>query len=121
MTTIGHNTEIAAEFIDVGTILSVCPDYGGRQLLLDISAEDSTYTDKNVVVDDLTRSVLEKTTAGLPRCVSSTIVLGGLRRVGGMTATSFVLGISPSSAAFSTPECKSANNTLLFYYHHHCG
>ncbi len=111
------------EFIDVGTILSVLPRITeDDNILLDISAEDSTYTDKNVVVDDLTRSVPEKTIRQADTQVrvnsGDTIVLGGLRRdkADHSTTRTPILGDIPViGRLFNSPNRKSANNTLLIF------
>jgi len=111
------------EFIDVGTILSVLPRVTeDSNILLDISAEDSTYTDKNVVVDDLTRSVPEKTVRQADTQVrvnsGDTIVLGGLRRdrADHSTTRTPILGDIPViGRLFNNPKRKSANSTLLIF------
>ncbi|MFA7691683.1 MAG: secretin N-terminal domain-containing protein [Candidatus Hydrogenedentales bacterium] len=111
------------EFIDVGTILSVLPRItADDNILLDISAEDSTYTDKNVVVDDLTRSVPEKTIRQADTQVrvnsGDTIVLGGLRRdrAGHSTSRTPILGDIPLvGKLFNNPKRSSKNAALLIF------
>lgn len=111
------------EFIDVGTILSVLPRVTeDDNILLDISAEDSTYTDKNVIVDDLTRSVPEKTVRQADTQVrvnsGDTIVLGGLRRdrAGHSTSRTPILGDIPLiGKLFNNPKRTSKNAALLIF------
>lgn len=111
------------EFIDVGTILSVLPRItDDNNILLDISAEDSTYTDKSVVVDDLTRSVPEKTIRQADTQVrvnsGGTIVLGGLRRdrAGHSTTKTPILGDIPLiGKLFNNPKRTSKNAALLIF------
>lgn len=111
------------EFIDVGTILSVLPRVTEDDtILLDISAEDSTYTDKDVVVDDLTRTVPEKTIRQADTQVrvnsGDTIVLGGLRRdrADHSTTRTPILGDIPIiGRLFNSPNRASQNSTLLIF------
>ena len=111
------------EFLDVGTILSVLPWITeDENILLDISAEDSTYTDKNVVVDDLSRTVPEKTVRRADTQVrvnsGDTIVLGGLRRDRASHATTKtpLLGDLPLiGALFRNPSREASNNSLLIF------
>ena len=111
------------EFIDVGTILSVLPRITEENnILLDISAEDSTFTDKRIVVDDLTRTVPEKTVRRADTQVrvntGDTIVLGGLRRdrAGHSTSRTPILGDIPLvGKLFRNPKRTTQNNTLLIF------
>ena len=111
------------EFIDVGTILSVLPRITeDGNILLDISAEDSTFTDKNIIVDDLTRTVPEKTLRRADTQVrvntGDTIVLGGLRRdrTEHSTTRTPILGDIPLiGKLFNSPNRSSNNNSLLIF------
>ena len=111
------------EFLDVGTILSVLPRITeDKNILLDISAEDSTYTDKNIVVDDLSRTVPEKTVRRADTQVrvnsGDTIVLGGLRRDRASHATTKtpLLGDLPLiGALFRNPSRETSNSSLLIF------
>jgi type II secretory pathway component GspD/PulD (secretin) len=111
------------EFIDVGTILSVLPRItDDDNILLDISAEDSTFTDKKIVVDDLSRTVPEKTVRRADTQVrvnsGNTIVLGGLRRdrAGHSTTRTPILGDLPLiGKLFQNPKRSSENASLLIF------
>jgi type IV pilus assembly protein PilQ len=111
------------EFIDVGTILSVYPRVtDDSNILLDISAEDSTFTDKTIVVDDLSRTVPEKTVRRADTQVrvnsGGTIVLGGLRRDRASESTKRppLLGDLPViGRLFQNPSRTSRHNTLLIF------
>lgn len=111
------------EFIDVGTILSVLPRITEEgNILLDISAEDSTFTDKSIVVDDLERTVPEKTLRRADTQVrvntGDTIVLGGLRRdrAEHSTTRTPILGDIPIiGKLFNSPNRSSNNNSLMIF------
>lgn len=111
------------EFMDVGTILSVLPRITeDNNILLDISAEDSTFTDKNIVVDDLSRTVPEKTVRRADTQVrvnsGDTIVLGGLRRdkASHSTTKTPLLGDLPIvGGLFRNPKREARNNSLLIF------
>jgi type II secretory pathway component GspD/PulD (secretin) len=111
------------EFMDVGTILSVLPRITeDSNILLDISAEDSTFTDKNIVVDDLSRTVPEKTVRRADTQVrvnsGDTIVLGGLRRDRASHATTKtpLLGDLPLiGGLFRNPKRETSNSSLLIF------
>ncbi len=111
------------EFIDVGTILSVLPRVTDDQnILLDISAEDSTFTDKKIVVDDLSRTVPEKTLRRADTQVrvnsGDTIVLGGLRRdrtSNSSTRTPLLGDLPLIGKLFRNPKKSSANSSLLIF------
>ncbi len=111
------------EFMDVGTILSVFPRITeDNNILLDISAEDSTFTDKQIVVDDLSRTVPEKTVRRADTQVrvnsGDTIVLGGLRRdrtSHATTRTPLLADLPLIGALFRNPRRVSENSTLLIF------
>lgn len=72
------------EFIDVGTILRVLPRISERDnILLEVSAEDSTFVFREVIGNDQTSTVPEKTQSRAETLVQvhdgDTIVIGGLR------------------------------------------
>ncbi len=111
------------EFMDVGTILSVWPRITeDNNILLDISAEDSTFTDKRIVVDDLTRTVPEKTVRRADTQVrvdsGDTIVLGGLRRdraSHSTTRTPLLADLPLVGRLFRNPRRVSDNSSLLIF------
>lgn len=111
------------EFIDVGTILSVLPRVTeDANILLDISAEDSTFTDKKIIVDDLSRTVPEKTVRRADTQVrvnsGDTIVLGGLRRdraSNSSTRTPLLGDLPLVGKLFRNPRKASANSSLLIF------
>jgi general secretion pathway protein D len=111
------------EFIDVGTILTVLPRVTeDANILLDISAEDSTFTDKKIVVDDLSRTVPEKTVRRADTQVrvnsGDTIVLGGLRRdraSNSSTRTPLLGDLPLVGKLFRNPKRASSNSALLIF------
>jgi len=111
------------EFIDVGTILSVVPRISeDNTILLDISAEDSSYKDKEIKAYDQTSTVPEKTIrhAETQLRVKSgeTIVLGGLRRgrTSHMTTKTPILGDIPIlGKIFKNPSRSAQSSNLLIF------
>ncbi|MGC8845730.1 MAG: secretin N-terminal domain-containing protein [Candidatus Hydrogenedens sp.] len=111
------------EFIDVGTILSVVPRITEENsILLDISAEDSSYKDKEIKAYDQTSTVPEKTIrhAETQLRVKSgeTVVLGGLRRSRSshlVTKTPLLGDIPLLGKLFRNPSRTAGNNNLLIF------
>lgn len=111
------------EFIDVGTILTVWPRVTTQgDILLDISAEDSTFVDKVIVANDQQSTVPEKTvrhaSTQLRVKTGETIVLGGLRRDRAAETTSRIpiLGDLPGvGRIFRYPNRQSANTSLMIF------
>lgn len=111
------------EFIDVGTILSVLPRVSeDLNILLDISAEDSTYKDKEIKAQDQTSTVPEKTVRHAQTQLrvhsGDTVVLGGLRRnraAHAMTKTPLLGDIPLFGRLFRNPTRSSRHNTLLIF------
>ncbi len=111
------------EFIDVGTILSVLPRITEENnVLLDISAEDSTYKDKDVKAYDQTSTVPEKTSrmaeTQLRIHSGDTVVLGGLRRDRSdhsVTRTPLLADIPLLGNLFRNPTRTAKKNTLLIF------
>lgn len=111
------------EFIDVGTILSVLPRITEEDnVLLDISAEDSTYKDKDVKAYDQTSTVPEKTSrmaeTQLRIHSGDTVVLGGLRRDRSdhsVTRTPLLADIPLLGNLFRNPSRTAKKNTLLIF------
>ncbi len=111
------------EFIDVGTILSVVPRISeDNTILLDISAEDSSYKDKEVKAYDQTSTVPEKTIrhAETQLRVKSgeTIVLGGLRkgRTSHLISKTPILGDIPLlGKIFRNPSRSAQSSNLLIF------
>ena len=119
----GLNNTNRVEFVDVGTILTVFPLISeDNTILLDISAEDSTYTDKDVTVNDQKSTIPEKTARRADTQVrvksGETIVLGGLRRdrsSRSTTKTPFLGDLPLVGGLFRNPQRKSLNNSLLIF------
>lgn len=119
----GLNNTNRVEFVDVGTILTVFPLISeDSTILLDISAEDSTYTDKDVTVNDQKSTIPEKTARRADTQVrvksGETIVLGGLRRdrsSRSTTRTPFLGDLPIVGGLFRNPQRKSLNNSLLIF------
>ena len=119
----GMNNTNRVEFVDVGTILTVFPLISeDKTILLDISAEDSTYTDKDVTVNDQKSTIPEKTARRADTQVrvrtGETIVLGGLRRdrsSRSTTRTPFLGDLPIVGGLFRNPQRKSSNNSLLIF------
>lgn len=111
------------EFIDVGTILSVVPRITEENsILLDISAEDSSYKDKEIKAYDQTSTVPEKTIrhAETQLRVQSgeTVVLGGLRRSRSshlVTKTPLLGDIPLLGKLFRNPSRTARNDNLLIF------
>lgn len=111
------------EFIDVGTILSVLPRITeDNNILLDISAEDSTFLDKRIVVDDLERTVPQKTVRKADTQVrvnsGDTIVLGGLRNDEtrhSATKTPILGDLPIVGRLFQNPNRATKNKSLLIF------
>ncbi len=111
------------EFIDVGTILSVVPRITeDNSILLDISAEDSSYKDKEIKAYDQTSTVPEKTIrhAETQLRVQSgeTVVLGGLRRSRSshlVTKTPLLGDIPLLGKLFRNPSRAARNDNLLIF------
>ncbi len=119
----GNNNTNRVEFIDVGTILTVYPRITEDQnILLEISAEDSNYTDKNVKVNDQESTIPEKTIRRADTVVrvnsGDTVVLGGLRKdrtKDSSTKTPFLGDLPLVGRLFKNPSKASANNSLLIF------
>lgn len=119
----GLNNTNRVDFIDVGTILSVYPritDDG--TILMDIEAEDSTFIDKDIKVNDQTSTIPEKTVrraATQVRVTSGeTIVLGGLRRDRAQdtrTKTPLLGDLPVLGKLFSSPSRSARNTSLLIF------
>lgn len=119
----GVNNTNRVEFIDVGTILTVYPVITeDDNILLDISAEDSTFIDKEITVNDQKSSVPEKTARRADTQVrvnsGDTVVLGGLRRDKSRhasTKTPFLGDLPLVGGLFRNPSRSSQNNSLLIF------
>ncbi len=111
------------DFIDVGTILSVYPRITDEEnILLDISAEDSTFTDKEIVANDLRSTVPEKTVRRVQSQLrvqsGDTVVLGGLRRDRASereTRTPILGDIPGFGRLFRYPNKSSSKSSLLIF------
>lgn len=111
------------EFIDVGTILSVLPRITEEaNILLDISAEDSSYKDKEIKSNDQTSTVPEKTVRHAETQLrihsGETVVLGGLRRSRSSNSVSKtpLFGDLPLlGRLFRNPNKSSRNDNLLIF------
>ncbi len=111
------------EFIDVGTILSVLPRVTEEDnILLDISAEDSTFTDKEIVANDQRSTVPEKTVrraeTQLRVASGETVVLGGLRKDRSnhsVNKTPLLGDIPLLGRLFRSPTRASKNSELLIF------
>ena len=117
------STSNRVEFIDVGTILSVLPRVSeDRNIVLDVSAEDSTFTEKIIVSNNLQSTVPEKTTRGAETQLrvhsGDTVVLGGLRRDRASDTVNKVpvLGDLPLlGRVFRSPERQSRQSDLMIF------
>ncbi len=117
------NNTNRVEFIDVGTILSVYPRVTeNADILLDISAEDSTFVDKEIVANNQKSTVPEKTVrraeTQLRVASGETVVLGGLRRdrTSHATTKTPILGDLPVlGRLFKNPQRQSTNSTLMIF------
>lgn len=111
------------DFIDVGTILSVYPRItDDDNILLDIVAEDSTFTDKEIVANDLRSTIPEKTVrqvqSQLRVASGDTVVLGGLRRDRASereTRTPLLGDIPGFGRLFRYPNKQSSESSLLIF------
>ncbi len=111
------------EFIDVGTILSVVPRITEENsILLDISAEDSSYKDKEIKAYDQTSTVPEKTIRHAETQLrvqnGETVVLGGLRRSRSshlVTKTPLLGDIPLLGKLFRNPSRTARNDNLLIF------
>ena len=119
----GTNNTNRVEFIDVGTILTVLPRIADDDtVLMDISAEDSTYVDKVLVVNDQKSTVPEKTVRRADTQVrvnsGDTVVLGGLRkdRTSKTVTKTPLLGDLPAIGwLFRSPDKEMKNGALLIF------
>jgi type II secretory pathway component GspD/PulD (secretin) len=117
------NSSNRIEFIDVGTILSVLPRVTeDENILIDVSAEDSTFILRDVVANDQTSTVPEKTVrrAETQLRVQSgeTVVMGGLRRDSSRDAvdkTPFLGDLPLIGRVFQNKSKSSANSTLMIF------
>lgn len=117
------NNTNRVEFIDVGTILSVYPRITeSEDILLDISAEDSTFVDKEIVANNQKSTVPEKTVrraeTQLRVASGETVVLGGLRRdrtSHAKTKTPFLGDLPVIGRLFNNPQRSSENSTLMIF------
>jgi type II secretory pathway component GspD/PulD (secretin) len=118
-----YNNSNRVEFIDVGTILSVLPRITeDMNILLDISAEDSTFTDKEIKSNDQVSTVPQKTVRRAETQLrvhsGETVVLGGLRKNRSDKAISKtpLLGDIPLLGhLFRNPKRSTSNSTLLIF------
>ncbi len=117
------NNTNRVEFIDVGTILTVLPRIADDDtILMDISAEDSTYVDKTLTVNDQKSTVPEKTVRRADTQVrvntGDTVVLGGLRKdrsSKSMTKTPFLGDLPVLGWLFRSPDKLTSNASLLIF------
>ena len=117
------NNTNQVEFIDVGTILRVLPRITTKDnILLDISAEDSTFVEVRILANDQQSTVPQKTVRKAETQLriqsGDTVVLGGLRRDrAGQTETRTpLLGDLPGiGRLFRYPNRKSQKSTLLIF------
>jgi general secretion pathway protein D len=118
-----YNNTNRVEFIDVGTILRVYPQITeDNNILLDVSAEDSTFRDKTIVANDQESTVPEKTVrraeTQLRVASGETVVLGGLRRDRSSKATTrtpFLGDLPLVGRLFRNPIKSAQANTLLIF------
>lgn len=117
------NSSNRIEFIDVGTILSVLPRVTeDSNILIDVSAEDSTFTLREVVANDLTSTVPEKTVrraeTQLRVQTGETVVMGGLRRdrsSDNVDKTPILGDLPLIGRIFRNTGKTSTNNTLMIF------
>lgn len=117
------NNTNRVEFIDVGTILRVLPRITTKDnILLDISAEDSTFVEVRVLANDQESTVPQKTLRKAETQLriqsGDTVVLGGLRRdrSGKTEARTPLLGDLPGiGRLFRYPNKKSEKSSLLIF------
>jgi type II secretory pathway component GspD/PulD (secretin) len=111
------------EFIDVGTILNVTPRISEEDnILLDVSAEDSSYVEVDVKANDQVSTIPQKTLrhaeTQLRVHTGDTIVMGGLRKhtVSKATTKTPILGDIPLlGRLFSNPDRVAKNDTLMIF------
>ena len=111
------------EFVDVGTILRVAPRVTeDENVLLDISAEDSSYKDKEIKAYDQTSTVPEKTSrvaeTQLRIHTGDTVVLGGLRRdraANSVTKTPLLGDVPLLGRLFRNPDKSSSRSSLMVF------
>ena len=119
----GLNNTNRVDFIDVGTILSVYPRITeDGTILMDIEAEDSTFIDKEIKVNDQTSTSPEKTVRRASTQVrvtsGETIVLGGLRRdraQNARTKTPLLGDLPVLGRLFTSPSRSAKNSSLLIF------
>ena len=107
----------------MGTILRVLPRITEEDnVLLDISAEDSSYTDKNVKSNDQTSTVPEKTKrmaeTQLRVHTGDTVVLGGLRKdrsSDNLTKTPLLGDVPLLGRIFRNPTKVSKKESLMIF------
>ena len=117
------NNTNRVEFIDVGTILTVLPRIADDDtILMDISAEDSTYVDKTITVSGQESTVPEKTVRRADTQVrvntGDTVVLGGLRKDRSsktLTKTPFLGDLPVVGWLFRSPDKVTNNASLLIF------
>lgn len=117
------NNTNRVEFIDVGTILKVLPRITTKEnILLDISAEDSTFVEVRVLASDQESTVPQKTVRRAETQLriqsGDTVVLGGLRRdraAKAETRTPFLGDLPGIGRLFRYPNKSSEKNTLLIF------
>ncbi len=117
------NNTNRVEFINVGTILRVLPRITTKDnILLDISAEDSTFVEVRVLASDQQSTIPQKTVRRAETQLriqsGDTVVLGGLRRdrSGQTENRTPLLGDLPGiGRLFRYPNRQSEKNTLLIF------
>ena len=117
------NNTNRVEFINVGTILRVLPRITTKDnILLDISAEDSTFVEVRVLASDQQSTIPQKTVRRAETQLriqsGDTVVLGGLRRdrSGQTENRTPILGDLPGiGRLFRYPNRQSEKNTLLIF------
>jgi type II secretory pathway component GspD/PulD (secretin) len=117
------NNTNRVEFIDVGTILRVLPRITTKDnILLDISAEDSTFIEVRVLANDQESTVPQKTLRKAETQLriqsGDTVVLGGLRRDRSgetVTRTPFLGDLPGIGRLFRYPNKKSQKSSLLIF------
>lgn len=117
------NNTNRVEFIDVGTILKVLPRITSKEnILLDISAEDSTFVEVRVLASDQASTVPQKTVRRAETQLriqsGDTVVLGGLRRDRAGTTetrTPFLGDLPGIGRLFRYPNKQSQKSSLLIF------
>lgn len=118
-----NNNTNRVEFIDVGTILSVVPRITeDLNILLDISAEDSTFVPRTILSNGQPSTIPEKTVrraeTQLRIHTGETVVLGGLRRdrtAKNVTKTPILGDIPVVGRLFRYPSKEADNASLLIF------